>query len=97
MAFELDPEGREPRALHSLAKFAGARVLEVGCGDGRLMARYAASTACSVGCDPAAEDRVAARDSSSAVRERVRFVRADALRLPFASRSFDIALLAWSL
>ena len=38
---DLDPEGYEPRALREAVDFTGARVLEIGSGDGRLSVRYA--------------------------------------------------------
>jgi 2-polyprenyl-3-methyl-5-hydroxy-6-metoxy-1,4-benzoquinol methylase len=45
MAIRLDPENNETRALFDLADFAGQRVLEIGCGDGRLTWRYAGRAA----------------------------------------------------
>jgi hypothetical protein len=39
MAWRIDPEGVEPRALARLAPVDGLRVLELGCGDGRLTFR----------------------------------------------------------
>ena len=38
-----DPEGFEKKILHQFANFSGAKVLEVGCGEGRLTFKYAAS------------------------------------------------------
>jgi len=39
MAWRIDPEGVETRALARLAPVDGLRVLELGCGDGRLTFR----------------------------------------------------------
>ncbi len=36
MNIRIDPENNETRALFDLADFRGQRVLEIGCGDGRL-------------------------------------------------------------
>ena len=39
MGSELDPKGVETRAVLSAADFRDARVLEIGCGDGRVTFR----------------------------------------------------------
>ena len=44
MTVQTDPEGTEAKYLRRFAGFDGAprqRVLEIGCGDGRLTWRYA--------------------------------------------------------
>lgn len=98
IASELDPGGAEPRALFDAVDFSDARVLEVGCGNGRLSFRYAHASPFVVGIDPGAEEISAAVAARSADLEgRLRFLRAGALQLPFRDQSFDIVLLAWSL
>lgn len=95
---ELDRSGAEPQALLEAADFNDARVLEIGCGKGRLSFRYAEESRAVVGVDPEAKDlasALAARPRHLA--ERLTFVRAAALELPFRDGSFDIAIFAWSL
>ena len=41
MAIEEDPEAHELEALRTVVSFEGRRVLEIGCGDGRLTMRLA--------------------------------------------------------
>ena len=99
MTVQIDPEGTESRLLHRYAAFesSGKRVLEVGCGDGRLTWRYAEAAAHVTGVDLHADDlRVAVIDRPAGLLHRVSFARADAVHLPLKSASFDLAIFAWS-
>ena len=91
-----DPERRETRMLRRHAPFAGARVLDIGCGDGRLSNRIRGWIESIVGVDQAGEDigRAHARKRLEGI---ARFAVADASVLPFHDRSFDLALFSWSL
>jgi len=99
MAVLLDPEGHEVAALFAAAPgLAGARVLEIGCGDGRLTRRYAERAAAVLAIDRNA-DRVEAGRSAfpSGPAGRVE-LRAEAFEdLAAADRSFDVVILSWSL
>ena len=98
MASELDPDGVESRTLLQATDCSNARVLEVGSGDGRLAFRYAKASAFVVGIEPQEAELAAAVDAcASDLRQRVSFLRASALALPFRNETFDIAVLAWSL
>ena len=48
----VDPTRAELAALAEVVDFSGLRVLEIGCGNGRLTWRYAGSTAEVFGIDP---------------------------------------------
>ncbi len=93
-----DPEGTERRyLLRYLTPASGTRVLELGCGDGRLTWRYARSAGMAVGMDLYPDDlRIARADCPVDLVERVHFIRADAWRLPLRKASFDRAIFAWS-
>lgn len=96
MTLQIDPEHTETKYIHQFADFTDKRVLEVGCGDGRLTWRYATSTKFTAGIDLNAEElRVATIDRPSDLP--VSFVRADSIHIPFSKEKFDIAILAWSL
>lgn len=98
MATEMDPRGAEPAALFGAADLPGARVLEIGCGDGRLTFRYAEACRFTVGIDTVVDEVLTARAARPVgLRSRLTFWPASALALPFRDRVFDIALLAWSL
>ena len=98
----VDPERRETRMLRRHVPFAGARVLDIGCGDGRLSNRIRGLVASIAGVDLAGEGIARAHAHAHAhARNRLegiaRFAVADASVLPFHDRSFDLALFSWSL
>lgn len=93
-----DAQGAEPTAIAALVDLDGKRVLEVGCGEGRLT-RFAAERAAEVlAFDPDGERvRTAAAALAPELRERVRFAVHDAAALDVERRRFDLALCGWSL
>ena len=52
MTLQKDPERNEIRYLRQCADFSGKRVLEVGCGEGRMTWQYAKETHTTIGIDP---------------------------------------------
>jgi 2-polyprenyl-3-methyl-5-hydroxy-6-metoxy-1,4-benzoquinol methylase len=92
----VDPDGVELATIDELVDLRGKRVLEVGCGDGRLTFRYADRTAYVLGVDPDREAIGFAReDRPEALRQRVQFRVAKRVDRP--RRRFDVALYSWSL
>ena len=98
MSAVLDPEGAHLAALLRLTDFAGARVLEVGCGDGRLTVGVAERAATVFAFDPD-EDAVArAREKLSAeLAGRVTYRAASATAVEIPPSAYDIVLFSWSL
>ena len=99
MAVRIDPEKNESRALFELADFTGRRVLELGCGDGRLTWRYAERAAQVTAIDPsAAAIATAQEDLPEELRGRVAFrnVAFDDFAAGTLS-PFDVVILSWSL
>ncbi len=92
----VDLERREMRLLKRHVPFAGARVLDIGCGDGRLSNRIRGWVHSIVGVDLAGQD-VRRAHARKRLEDVARFAVADASRLPFQDRSFDLALFSWSL
>jgi ubiquinone/menaquinone biosynthesis C-methylase UbiE len=94
----LDPEGAHLAALRRLGDFEGRKVLEMGCGDGRLTLGIAAEAAHVVAFDPDAEaiDR-ARRFLPADLVERVAYRVASAKSIELEPVSFDLAVFSWSL
>ncbi len=94
----IDREGAEVAALRAIGKLDGARVLEVGCGDGRLTFGYAAAARSVLAIDASEEAIAKARDALPAdLFERVRFEVGSALELDQRPASFDAGLFSHSL
>jgi 2-polyprenyl-3-methyl-5-hydroxy-6-metoxy-1,4-benzoquinol methylase len=100
MPIRQDPEGNEEKALMDCADLDGARVLEVGCGDGRLTWRYAHLAEHVVAIDPFEPSISAARRDlprELASRISLHATTFDDYVSAAAPASFDIVLLSWSL
>ena len=97
MTLQKDPERNESKYLYKFAAFARKRVLEIGCGEGRLTWQYARDTHWTIGIDLDHDAlRVATFDRPSDLEPNVHFSRAKSEDLPFSKETFDLALFAWS-
>jgi ubiquinone/menaquinone biosynthesis C-methylase UbiE len=93
-----DPDGIETTAIAEMVDLAGKRVLEVGCGRGRLTSLAARVAASVYAFDPSADSVAeAAAALSEDERRRVRFEVHSAEALDVPRRRFDLALCGWSL
>ena len=94
----LDPEGVHLDALRRLGDFSARRVLEMGCGDGRLTVGIAEDAEHVLAFDPDAE-RVAAASRALPIElaERVSFQVASGKEIGIEPHSFDIVVFSWSL
>jgi ubiquinone/menaquinone biosynthesis C-methylase UbiE len=98
VTLQKDAERNEAKYLHAFADFTGRRVLEVGCGEGRMTWQYAKAARSIIGIDPDRDAlRVATVDRPADLQSRVIFACSDSQHLPFPKETFDIAILAWSL
>ena len=98
MTLQKDPERNESKHLHDFADFSNQRVLEVGCGEGRMTWQYAKATRGTIGIDPDLDAlRIAKVDRASDLENKALFSCAASEYLPFVKETFDIAVLAWSL
>lgn len=93
-----DREGVEPAVIAGLVELRGKRVLDVGCGDGRLTEFAAAHAADVYAFDPDADRVEEARNRvPPAARSHVTFAVCSADEFDVPRRRFDLALCGWSL
>lgn len=93
-----DPERVEVRTLLRNVPVQGARVLEVGCGDGRLTRRIAGAAREMVGIDPDTDQITRARQfTTQRLRRKVRYDVGSGEHLPFPDGTFGVVLFSWSL
>jgi ubiquinone/menaquinone biosynthesis C-methylase UbiE len=93
-----DEPGVEAAAIADLVPLEGKRVLDVGCGRGRLTELAAARAASVYAFDPSRENIAGARTAlTDEQRSRVRFAVHDAEALDLPRERFDLALCGWSL
>lgn len=90
----LDPEGHEVAAL--VARLArDARVIEIGCGDGRVTRRYSAHVSAVIAIDPDAGAIATFRGGGLPGNVEARTIRVDQFAPPDASA--DVVLFSWAL
>ena len=98
MPLVVDPEGVELATIRDLVDLAGSRVLDVGCGDGRLSFACASEGADVLGIDPDEDVIATARGETPAeLRRHVGFEVAHAREIELPRGEFDLALFSWSL
>ena len=91
-----DPEQAEIAAIRTvLPSVAGRRVLEVGCGDGRLTRRYAADASTVTAIDPDAAAIAEFRAAPPAPHVTLYAIGFEQFVSPPAS--YDVVILSWSL
>jgi ubiquinone/menaquinone biosynthesis C-methylase UbiE len=94
----LDPEGAHLAALRRLADFREQRILELGCGDGRLTLGIARDAMHVLAFDPdAAAVERARRALPAELRGRVSYHVASGKEIEIEPHSFDLTVFSWSL
>ena len=98
MALRIDPEKNEVHALKAMTDWRNKRVIEIGCGNGRLTRRLANLGAQIEAIDP---DRkliaTAKKDLPVRLANRMRFKVGSALDLKYPTQTFDIVVFSWVL
>jgi 2-polyprenyl-3-methyl-5-hydroxy-6-metoxy-1,4-benzoquinol methylase len=92
------PDGFELRLIERYVSLRHKRVLEIGCGDGRLTFQYAPQASSVLAIEP---DRPSIDDAISRQAElgpgQIEFRNASIEELPERGAPFDVALFSWSL
>ena len=92
----IDPEEHELKALQArLPAVPGCRVVEIGCGDGRLTHRYAGSVFSVLAVDPDAALTAAYRAGGVESNVDLRTMSVDELEVGDAS--VDAVIFSWAL
>jgi ubiquinone/menaquinone biosynthesis C-methylase UbiE len=92
------PDGMEIRLIERFTMLKGRRILEVGCGDGRLTFQYARTAAQVLAFDPDRASLEDALDQQASLNVRnVAFRLGSIEHLPARGAPFDVALFSWSL
>lgn len=90
--------GIELRQIERLVTLAGQRVLEIGCGAGRLTVQYARRTASVIAVDPdPARIASATQAAATAGIRNVRFTVGSGERRQARGGSIDAVVFSWSL
>ena len=96
----VDPDGVIEAAMRALKPWEGANVLDIGCGTGFHLPRFAAGGAWHItGVEPHRSLVAAARDRVARLgldRGRVRVLHGSAEALPVPDRSVDVAHARWA-
>ena len=98
MPLVVDPDRIEITAIRELVDVTGRRVVEVGCGEGRITFQYAPDAASVLAFDSDDDAiRTARAETPEEPRNRIRFEAADAAQIELPQGEFDLALFSWSL
>ena len=99
MTLTMDPAGDETRALEKATEWTGKRVLEIGCGEGRLTLRLASlGPAGIVAIDPDPDSIKSARKALPASeKHRINYRMGQAQNLKYKPGTFDTVVFSWAL
>jgi 2-polyprenyl-3-methyl-5-hydroxy-6-metoxy-1,4-benzoquinol methylase len=98
MTLRIDPEKNEIHALKEMTVWRGKRVLEIGCGNGRLTRRLANLGAQVDAFDPDKKLIATARKELPArYSDRVRYKVGSTENLKYPNQTYDIVVFSWVL
>lgn len=95
-----DPEGLSAEIIQDFYDFTDGRVLEIGCGKGRITMAIAEHSRHITAIDPRQDDIQAAHQNTPPhLKSKVNFIAMgiEEFDLPPGGSKFDIAIFTWSL
>jgi 2-polyprenyl-3-methyl-5-hydroxy-6-metoxy-1,4-benzoquinol methylase len=100
MPVTMDEEGRGLRKLREFYEFSGKRVLEIGCGEGRMTYPFAELANHITAIDPRGEDvQTAVLNTPEHLAGKIHFIPigVEEFVLPEGDQLYDLCLFTWSL
>ena len=100
MSVVTDPEGISAEIIQEFYDFSGRRVLEIGCGKGRITMAIAEKSQHVTAIDPLEEDiQTAVGNTPEHLKGKIDFIATgiEDFKLHADSSKYDIALFSWSL
>jgi len=98
MTLRIDPEKNEVHALKEITDWRGKRVLEIGCGDGRLTRRLANLGAYVDALDPNKETiSTAKKELPERLANHVKYRVGSTEKLKYPNQTFEIVVFSWVL
>jgi ubiquinone/menaquinone biosynthesis C-methylase UbiE len=99
MTIRVDPERNEINALKEIGSWGGKKVLEIGCGDGRLTRRLASLGPKLIRAIDPSNDRIrtARKNLPETLRKQIRYEVGSAEELKYSPNTFDLVVFSWVL
>ncbi len=100
MSVATDPEGVSARVIQEFVDLQGKRILEIGCGKGRITFPLAETAKHITAIDPSTEEIEHAIEATpDRLKGKIEFFATgiEDFNLPVGSPQFDLSLFTWSL
>ena len=100
MEVVVDPEGKAANKIIDFIDLKGKRILEIGCGEGRITFPMGEIADYVTAIDPETEDiQKAVAETPGPLKEKIQFINIgiEDFSLPVDTPKFDLSIFTWSL